>query len=177
MRTPMVAGNWKMYQTIAETRQLIVEIVNGLNGISGVQIVICSPHTALLVASALLEGSNIELGAQNVHWDKVGAFTGEVSPIMIAEICNYVIIGHSERRTYFGETDTIVNKKVKSALENHLNTFVCVGETIEQREADRTRVISDQLKNGLNGVQLEQADSLIISYEQYGRLYRPGGCS
>lgn len=166
MRIPLVAGNWKMHKTIAETRQLILEMVYGLDSIDGVQKVICPPYTALLAASALLEGTNIELGAQNMHWEKMGAFTGEISPLMVAELCRYVIIGHSERRTYFGENDLTVNKKVKAALEIGLETLFCIGETIEQRDSDQTvDVISTQVRDGLMGIQPEQVASLVICYE------------
>jgi triosephosphate isomerase (TIM) len=166
MRVPLVAGNWKMYKTIAESRQLISEMVYGLSVMQGVQKVLFPSFTALLAASALLEGTDIELGAQNMHWEEVGAFTGEVSPHMISELCSFVIIGHSERRTYFGEDDLIVNKKVRSALNCKLKTIVCVGETLEQRETDRTKeVILRQLKDGLVGIQLSHYDSLVIAYE------------
>lgn len=166
MRIPFVAGNWKMYKTIAETRQLISEMVYGLEAIEGVQKVLCPPHTALLAASALLEGTNIDLGAQDVYWEKMGAFTGEISPTMIAELCSFVIIGHSERRLYFGENDSTVNKKVKSALENGLSTIVCVGESLVNRDAGETsEVVSRQIKNGLTGIRLDQSDSLVVAYE------------
>jgi triosephosphate isomerase (TIM) len=166
MRVPLVAGNWKMYMTIAETRQLISEMAYGLSAVEGVQKVICPPFTALLAASALLEGTDIELGAQNMFWEDEGAYTGEVSPPMISELCSFVIIGHSERRTYFGEDNKTVNKKVRSALEHGLKAIVCVGETIEQREADQTReVVTRQVEEGLNGIKLADHGSLVIAYE------------
>lgn len=166
MRTPLVAGNWKMHKTVVESRKLISEMVYGLTKVEGVQKVICPPFTALLAASALLEGTDIELGAQNMHWKDAGAYTGEISPLMISEYCRFVIIGHSERRTYFGENDIAVNKKVQSALENNLNPIVCVGETLEQREADQTdEIVSRQVLNGLRGIELNQYDSLVIAYE------------
>lgn len=166
MRIPLVAGNWKMHKTIAESRQLISEMIGGLLEVESVQKVLCPPYTALLAASALLEGSNIELGAQNMHWEEIGAFTGEISPLMISELCSFVIIGHSERRTYFGENDSMVYKKVRSALKNKLNAIVCVGETLEQREAGQTTdVVSKQVLGGLRGIELTHFESLIIAYE------------
>ena len=110
MRKPLVAGNWKMYKTIAEARLLVSELVPGIQAISAVDRVLCPPFTALLAVRALLEGTGIGLGAQNMHWEMAGAYTGEISATMLAEICNYVIIGHSERRAYFGETDETVNR-------------------------------------------------------------------
>jgi triosephosphate isomerase len=166
MRIPLVAGNWKMNKTVAESRQLLSEMVYGLTRVEGVQKVICPPYTALLAAFALMEGTDIELGAQNMYWEMSGAYTGEISPVMISELCSFVIIGHSERRTYFGENDTTVNKKVKSALENKLKAIVCVGETLEQRELNQTNaVISSQIQNGLRGINPGEYNSLVIAYE------------
>src|SRR5512139_1612249 len=138
MRKPFVAGNWKMYNTVAEARHLVSEMVPGLQAISGVEKVICPPFTDLLAVRALLEGTGIGVGAQNMHWEVSGAFTGEVSPTMLKEFCQYVIIGHSERRAYFGESDQGVNRKVKAALANGLVPIMCVGETLEENEAGNT---------------------------------------
>jgi triosephosphate isomerase len=171
MRTPFVAGNWKMYNNIAEARHLVSEMVPGLQAISGVEKVICPPFTSLLAVRALLEGTDIGLGAQNMHWEASGAYTGEVSPSMISEICNYVIIGHSERRTYFGETDETVNKKVHSAIAHGLIPILCVGESLEENEAGKTAVVvSRQVHKGLNGLDLSaagsgQISSLVVAYE------------
>lgn len=169
-RIPLVAGNWKMYKTIAEARQLVPELVRGLREIVGVQKVICPPFTALLAVKALLEGTDIGLGAQNVFWEAEGAYTGEVSPKMVAELCQYIIIGHSERRTYFGETDESVRRKVKAALENGLIPIMCIGETLNENEKGLTEtVIQRQLKSGLEGIELPFDENgtipLLIAYE------------
>lgn len=169
-RIPLVAGNWKMYKTIAEARQLVPELVRGLQEIAGVQKVICPPFTALLAVKALLEGTDIGLGAQNLYWEVEGAYTGEISPKMVAELCQYVIIGHSERRSYFGETDESVRRKVKAALENGLIPIVCIGETLNENENGLTEtVIQKQLKSGLEGIELpfdeNGAIPLLIAYE------------
>jgi len=166
MRTPFVAGNWKMFKTIAEARHLVSELVPGLQAVSGVEKVLCPPFTALLAVRSLLEGTSIGLGAQNLHWESSGAFTGEVAPPMVAELCRYVIIGHSERRQYFGETDETVNKKVTAALAHGLIPIVCVGETLEEYEAGRTHeVVSRQVKLGLEGLALTDPNALIVAYE------------
>ena len=172
MRKPLVAGNWKMYKTIAEARLLVSELVPGIQAITGVDRVLCPPFTALLAIRALLEGTGIELGAQNMHWELSGAYTGEVSATMLAEICSFVIIGHSERRAYFGETDETVNSKVQAALTHNLTPIVCVGETLEENEGGRTsEVVSRQIKSGL--VRLDLGNSLdpnkdapvVVAYE------------
>lgn len=169
-RKPLVAGNWKMYKTIAEARQLVPEIVRGLQGTPGVQKVICPPFTTLLAVKALLEGTDIALGAQNLFWENEGAYTGEISPKMVAELCQYVIIGHSERRAYFGETDESVNRKVKAALRAGLIPIVCVGETLEENDKGLTEpVIEKQLRAGLDDIDLrfdvEDYVPLLIAYE------------
>lgn len=166
MRKPFVAGNWKMYKTMAEARQLVTELVPGLQAVGGVEKVLCPPFTALLAASALLEGTGIGLGAQDMHWEAAGAYTGEVSPPMLAELCHYVILGHSERRTYFGETDATVNRKVQAALAYHLIPIVCVGETLAEYDAGRTgEVVLRQVKLGLAGLGLADGSELVIAYE------------
>jgi len=159
-----------MFKTIAETRHLVSELVPGLQSVQGVEKVICPPFTALLAASALLEGTDIGLGAQNIHWEASGAFTGEIAPPMVAELCKYVIIGHSERRAYFGETDETVNMKVRAALRHGLVPIMCVGETLAENEANRTEeVVSRQLNSGLTGLELpvseDETPSLVIAYE------------
>jgi triosephosphate isomerase len=153
MRIPLVAGNWKMYKTVAEARHLVSELVPGLQSISGVEKVVCPPYTSLLAVAALLEGTDIGLGAQNMYWEEAGAFTGEVSPTMVAEFCQYVILGHSERRAYFGETDQTVNRKIQAALLYGLVPIVCVGETLEENETGRTaEVVTRQLREGLKNL-------------------------
>jgi len=130
MRTPLVAGNWKMNKTVEEARSLVAEMLPGLQEVKSVEQVLCPPFMSLMPISAMLVGTEIGLGAQNLHWEKSGAFTGEVSAAMIREFCSYVIIGHSERRTYFGETDETVNKRLNAALANGLIAIVCIGETL-----------------------------------------------
>jgi triosephosphate isomerase (TIM) len=153
MRKPFVAGNWKMFKTVAEARHLVSELVPGLQAIEGVEKVLCPPFTDLLAVAALLEGTDIGLGAQNMHWEMSGAYTGEISPAMVAELCHYVIIGHSERRAYFGETDETVNRKVQSAMSHGLTPIVCVGETLSEYEAGQTAaVVSRQVRQGLAGM-------------------------
>jgi triosephosphate isomerase len=166
MRKSLVAGNWKMNKTIAETRDLIFKMIAPLREITGVEQVICPPFMSLMAASALLEGSGIGLGAQNMHWEEKGAFTGETSPMMVKELCGYVILGHSERRAYFNETDQVVNRKVLSAQAAGLTAIVCVGETLEQYESKLTMdVVSSQTSNSLKGVSAEYAPRLIVAYE------------
>lgn len=166
MRKPVVAGNWKMYKTVAEARHLVSELVPGLQAVAGIEKVICPPFTALLAVSALLEGTDIGLGAQNIYWEASGAFTGEISPQMVAELCQYVILGHSERRAYFGETDETVNKKIQAALAHGLTPIVCVGETLEENDAGQTEeVVSRQIRNGLADLGLSDGSALMIAYE------------
>jgi triosephosphate isomerase len=166
MRIPFVAGNWKMNKTVEEARSLVFELSQGLNEINGVEKVLCPPFTSLLAVAALLQGTNIGLGAQNMHWEENGAFTGETSPAMVAEFCKYVIIGHSERRTYFGETDGTVNKKIAAARTRNLIPIVCVGETLAENEAARTaEVISRQVQEGLKGLDADFTPKIVIAYE------------
>ncbi len=166
MRRPLVAGNWKMFMTVEETRVLLSELLPGLAPIEGVDIVLCPPFTSILSVAALLEGTAIGTGAQNMHWEASGAFTGEVAPPMVAEFCKYVIIGHSERRTYFGETDNTVNLKVKAAMKNGIIAIMCVGETLVENEAGHTaEVVSRQLKDGLDGIEANSISNLVIAYE------------
>ena len=166
MRTPIVAGNWKMNKTVEEARLLVSDMGRKLREIEGVEKVLCPPFPALLAVSALLKGTDIGLGAQNLHWEEKGAFTGEVAPNMVAEFCQYVIIGHSERRAYFGETDETVNKKVHAALAHDLTPIICVGESLEENESGRTgEVVRRQISQGLADVDPAKAADLIIAYE------------
>ena len=166
MRTPLVAGNWKMNKTVAEARQLVSVMIAKLGEIANVEKVLCPPFLAIPAVAALLEGSGLGLGAQNLHWEEKGAFTGEVSPGMVKEFCQYVIIGHSERRTYFGETDESVNRKLRAALKVNLTPIVCVGETLEQYEAGSTsEVVRRQISAGLAGIDSASAAKIIVAYE------------
>ncbi len=166
MRTPIIAGNWKMNKTVSETVELTRALREVLDGVSGVEIVLCPPFISLWAAQTVLEGSPIGLGAQNMYWKDKGAFTGEISPVMLKELCQYVIIGHSERRQYFGETDESVNRKVKAALEHGLKSIVCVGESLAQYEAGETdQVVSRQVRCGLDGLTVEQMAQIVIAYE------------
>src|SRR5512135_1743541 len=153
MRRPLVAGNWKMFKTVAEARILVYELLEGLKSVGGVDIVLCPPFTSILPVAAMLEGTSISVGAQNMHWEASGAFTGEIAPPMLVEFCKYVILGHSERRAYFGETDTTVNRRIRAAQKFDLTPIFCVGETLEQYESKRTaEVVSRQIKLGLADV-------------------------
>jgi triosephosphate isomerase len=170
IRKPLVAGNWKMHMTVADARHLVSEMVPGLQSKSGVDKVVCPPYTALLAVSSLLEGTDIALGAQNMYWETAGAYTGEISPTMVAEFCDYIILGHSERRAFFGESDKEVNRKVQAAFTHGLTPIVCIGETLEEYEADRTyEVVFRQVKMGLEAIQFDGGDgdgsNLVVAYE------------
>jgi triosephosphate isomerase len=166
MRTPLVAGNWKMNKTVEEARSLVYSMSAKLREIKGVDKVLCPPFPALLAVHAQLEGSDLGLGAQNMYWEEKGAFTGEVSPLMVKELCQYVILGHSERRTYFGETDDTVNKKVRAAQKYDITPIVCVGETLQQYDANQTaEVVGRQIRLGLANVDPAFAVRLVVAYE------------
>lgn len=167
MRKPMVAGNWKMHKTVAEAQTLAREIRRGLPAQLAAEVVLAPPYTALIAVAQEIQGSPIALAAQDVFWESQGAFTGAISPPMLSDAgCRLVIIGHSERRQYFGETDATVNKKIKAALQAGLTPIVCIGETLAQREAQETlTVIASQLNNGLLGLGPAEVGRLVIAYE------------
>ena len=166
MRTPLIAGNWKMNKTVAEARDLVRMMMAKLDEIANVGKVLCPPFLAIPALAEMLSSTGIGLGAQNLHWEEKGAFTGEVSPGMVKEFCQYVIIGHSERRTYFGETDETVNKKLQAAMKAGLVPIVCVGETLEQYEAGTTsEVVHRQIRVGFSGVDSGSAARIVVAYE------------
>ncbi|MHB2148961.1 triose-phosphate isomerase [Calditrichota bacterium LG25] len=166
-RQIVIAGNWKMHKTNSEAMQLANQVRIKTMDITKTQIVICPPFTALAPVYEVIGDSRIHLGAQNMFWEKEGAFTGEISAGMIKSTgADYVIIGHSERRQYFGESDETVNKKVKAALENGLKPIVCVGETLEEREANITlKVVSRQIRGAFADLSAEQMKKVIVAYE------------
>ena len=164
MRIPFVAGNWKMNTTATEAEELVIEMLEKLDGIRGVEKVLCPPFVSLVAINMMLRDSSIKLGAQNMYFETEGAYTGEVSPLMLRELCEFVILGHSERRRYFEETDEIVNKKVKAALANKLKPILCVGERLAENEADKTEeVVNRQVTVALSGI--EPVRDLVIAYE------------
>lgn len=166
MRKPFVAGNWKMNKTGGEARALVAELLPELQRAATIDRAVCPPYPYLMAIANMLAGTGVGLGAQNMYWEESGAYTGEVSPKMVAEFCQYVIIGHSERRAYFGETDETVNRKVKAAYANQLIPIVCVGETLAENESGQTAsVVGRQVRDGLNGLSVEQAMQLVIAYE------------
>ncbi|MFA5156223.1 MAG: triose-phosphate isomerase [Candidatus Omnitrophota bacterium] len=167
MRRTIIAGNWKMYKTMKDGQELAVALRRDLYKIENVDIVICPPYTLLAYLSDAIETSNIALGAQDCYWQEEGAFTGEISCKMLKDAgCEFVIIGHSERRQYFGETNESVNKKIKAALTAGLLPIVCVGETLAEREADRTfDVLTDHVQNGLKAMTAEEMEKVVIAYE------------
>jgi triosephosphate isomerase len=167
MRKPIIAGNWKMNKTIGEARELVTALKDKVADVTDVEVVVGPPFTALSAVAEVIKGSNIKLAAQDMYWEEKGAFTGEVSPLMLKDVgCQYAIIGHSERRAYFSETNETVNKKVKAAQAHSLNPIVCVGERLEERESGITKdVVRDHLVNGLAGLTEGQMLNTVIAYE------------
>lgn len=164
MRVPFMAGNWKMNTTLSEAIGLIEQLKPELQKYDSVEKVVCPPFVSLAAVKELLNGTAIKLGAQNLFYRDKGAYTGEISPLMLAGLCEYVIIGHSERRQYFQETGDIINKKITAALQTGLKPILCIGEKLEENEAGRTEeVISDQLASALSGI--EETPWLILAYE------------
>jgi triosephosphate isomerase len=180
-RIPLLAGNWKMHGTRPEATALVEGIAAGIAGVSGREALVAPPYTALETVARLLHGTSILLAAQNVHGEPKGAFTGEVSATMLAELgCTHVIIGHSERRQYFGETDELVATKVQRARAHQLTPIVCVGETLGEREAEQTLTVIDrQVRRGLLGCDPAAIGALIVAYEPVwaigtGKVATPG---
>jgi len=167
MRNIIIAGNWKMHKTIGEAVKLVNALKVKTLNIRKTDVVVCPPYLALKFVADALKESNIQVGAQNVFWEKEGAFTGEISPGMLLDAgCTYVIIGHSERRQYFGETDATVNKRLRAALQSKLRPILCVGETLAEREAGNTfSVIGTQLEGGLRDATAADLANLILAYE------------
>ena len=164
MARPLIVGNWKMNSTVAEARELVAAMKPGLADIDGVGKVLCPPFTALATVSEMIEGTDIGLGAQDMYHEAGGAYTGEVSTAMLAEFCDYVVLGHSERRSMFGETNASVAKKVAAAKEAGLRPIMCVGETSDERETGRAEAVVDgQVLTGLAGI--SSIDSVSIAYE------------
>lgn len=167
MRTPVIAGNWKLYKTITESVDMVNELRPLVAGAQGVEIVIAPVFTALNGVSAALSGSNIKMSAQDCFWEEEGAFTGEVSPKLLKDAgCSHVIIGHSERRLYFGETDDMVNRKARTAIDAGLTAIICVGETLEEREERATfTVVGRQVRGALAGFAADDFQRIVIAYE------------
>lgn len=164
MRVPLIAGNWKMNNNITQAVRLVRTMLPDLDGVPGVEKVLCPPFVSLSAVKELIKGTSIKLGAQNMYYKDKGAYTGEISSLMLVELCDFVILGHSERRQHFAETDEMINKKVQVALKSGLCPILCVGESLEQNETGRTEeIISRQVKAGLAGI--ASTDKLVIAYE------------
>jgi triosephosphate isomerase len=166
-RRPLIAGNWKMHTTVAEAEKLALAVIKAADGQGDRDVMIAPPYTALAAVSKVLSGSGVQLGAQNIHWEEAGAFTGEISPAMLKDVgCTMAIVGHSERRHVFGETDFMINRRTIGALQNGIIPVFCIGETLKQRETSQTmQVLEDQVRAGLVGVELSSGDQLVMAYE------------
>jgi len=164
MRIPIIAGNWKMNTTVNDAVKLVRSMLSGLDKVAGIEKVICPPFVSLAAIRDLIKGSSVKLGAQNMFYEEKGAFTGETSPLMLADLCEYVIIGHSERRQYFSETGETIDKKVQAALKVELKPILCIGERLEENEAGRTEeVLTRQLMTSSD--RLYYLGGLVIAYE------------
>jgi triosephosphate isomerase len=168
VRTKTIAGNWKLNKDLPQTEELLASLKSALAiDLKGVKVIVCPPFTSLETAARLTKGSSMSLGAQNMYFEDEGAFTGEISPKMLKSVgCEYVILGHSERRQIFGETDEFINKKVRKAIASDLVPIVCVGETLDQREKNVTsQIVSTQIRGVLKDITVENVQKLIIAYE------------
>ncbi len=167
MKRPLIAGNWKMFKTISEAVTLVNIIKAGVHKVTDCDIVICPPFTALAAISEIIQDAKIDLGAQNMYSETEGAFTGEISPMMLKDVgCRYVILGHSERRQHFKETNEMINKKVVAALKYNLVPILCLGETLEEREARRAfEIVKQQFDQSLKGLKPEEMERVVIAYE------------
>jgi len=166
-RKPIIAGNWKMHKDLDEAREMVSRLVPLVAGISSVEVVVCPPFISLAAVTSIIADTNIECGAQDVFWESEGAYTGEISPEMVKSTgCSYCIVGHSERRHYFKETDEDVNRKAKALLSVGITPIICLGETLEQRKQGMTEaVVTSSVRGGLAGISAEQAEGIVVAYE------------
>jgi len=167
MRKKIIAGNWKMNMNLHQSQKLVSEIINGLGKDNKAEVIICPPFTSLSEVNSLMKGTQVKLGAQNMYYEESGAYTAEISADMLKSVgCEYVILGHSERRVIFNESDEMINKKIKAALSKGLKPIFCIGELLDQRESGETmKVVSMQIEKGLEGITSEQTKNIIIAYE------------
>jgi len=165
LRLPLIAGNWKMHKTVAQARALAAEVAQAVDGLAGVEVLLAPPATALAAVAAIARPRGLSIAAQTMHWANQGAFTGEISPAMVAELADYVILGHSERRSLFGETDESLGRKVHAAFAHGLRPILCVGERLDEREAGRADAVVLAQLAALDGIAVHEAASLVLAYE------------